>query len=102
MKPYRWEDDEPLAGSEFAARLQPGTTVLNSMWTSTPPDDVAVINVAHVDPVDDDGMVVIHDVSGYTVHCCADLCFQIVTPELEDLMGIIVIAEQDRLFGTTS
>lgn len=96
VDPYRWQDDLPLAGTEFAARLMPGTTVLNGMFRSTDPDDAAVIDVAYVEPPDGDEMVIIHDVSGYTVRCCADLCMSILTPELADLIGCVVIAEQDR------
>lgn len=95
-RPYRWQDDQPLSGTQFAARLEAGTTVLNGMFASTDPDEAAVINVAYVELPDDDDMVIIHDVSGHTVRCCADLCFTILTPELADLIGFVVIAEQER------
>ncbi|QYN41001.1 hypothetical protein K1T35_47525 (plasmid) [Pseudonocardia sp. DSM 110487] len=92
-KPYRWQDDRPLDGCEFAARLRPGTTVLNSMYRSDA--DPQVINVAHVE-INGDEMVTIHDVSGYAVTTCADLCLQVVTSELADLIDFVMIAERDR------
>lgn len=92
-KPYRWQDDQPLDGCEFTARLQPGTTVMNSMYQSN--GDPEVINVAHVE-IHDDGLVTVHDVSGYAVSTSAAMCMQIVTSELADLIGFLVISEQDR------
>lgn len=94
--PYRWQDDEPLEGCEFAARLEPGTTVLNSMYQVGDPE---VINVAHVSEPDADGLVTVHDVSGYAVRVSRRMCFEIMTPELAELIGFLVIAEQDRLTG---
>jgi hypothetical protein len=94
-QPYRWQDDQPLAGCEFAARLQPGTTVINSMYEDGAPQ---VINVAAVEIHNDDA-VTIHDVSGYAVRTCADMCMEILTPELADLLGFLVMAEQDRHLG---
>jgi hypothetical protein len=95
-EPYRWQDDQPLDGTQFAARLTVGMTVLNSMYEK--PGDPEVINVAHVED-HGDGMVTVYDVGGYAVRMCADMCMDIVTGELADLMGFLVIAEQDRYCG---
>jgi hypothetical protein len=92
--PYRWQDDQPLDGCEFADRIQPGTTVLNSMYQL---DDPEVLNVAHVSAPDADGMVTIHDVTGFELLVNSGMCFQIMTSELADLIGFLVTAEQARL-----
>lgn len=90
---YRWEDDQPWDGCEFAGRLKPGDAVLNDMWQH--PSDPEVINVTHVEP-GEDGMVTIHDVTGYSLRSNAVGRFQLMTPELADLFRFVVIAEQDR------
>ena len=95
MRPYRWQDDEPLDGCEFAARLRPGMAV-DTGPVYEHDDDPQVINVAHVEDLGD-GFVRIYDVSGWSARTCADMCMTIVTPELADLMRLIVLAEQDRL-----
>lgn len=91
---YRWQDDQPLHGCEFAARLQPGTTIDGGAFYRRP-DDPQTIDVAHIEDLSD-GMVRIHDVSGWSTVTAADMCCHIETPELADLKRFLLLAEQER------
>jgi len=95
VQPYRWQDDQPLDGCEFAARLQPGMAVDGAPLYQQK-GDPDVINVAYVEDLGDD-RVRIYDLSGWSTETCADMCMTTMTPELTDLMGFVVLAEQDRL-----
>lgn len=97
MLTYRWQDDQPLDGCEFAARLQPGMTV-DAAPVYEGDGGPQVINVSHVEDLGG-GRVRIYDVSGWSATTCADMCMTIITPELADLMSFIVLAEQDRHCG---
>lgn len=95
MSGYRWQDDRPLDGCEFAARLRPGM-VVNAGPVYEHDGDPQVIDVAHVEELGD-GLVRIYDVSGWSAVTCADMCMTIITPELADLTGFLLFAEAERL-----
>lgn len=94
MAAYRWQDDRPLDGCEFAARLRPGMTV-DASPVLEHDNDPDVINVAHVEDLGND-RVRIYDVSGWSTETYAGMCMTIMTPELADLIGFVVLAEQER------